>query len=192
MIVCEDKQILYFHNPKTAGSSITYALAPHCTYKHNLNGLVMNDGWQGMFHHDGYMHRVMSHIDYTMFNHYFKFSFVRNPFDLVASYWEKSRHELGSLEEFLQSEHFPGNNSLKFLQTEFLDVNALDYVGRYENLNVDWSYIAKRFGLYETLPQINAREHKMFTDYRPHYTTEARKIVEERYKKDLEKLDYDF
>ena len=40
--------------------------------------------------------------------------------------------------------------------------------------------------------QINAREHKMFTDYRPHYTTEVRKIVEERYKKDLEKLDYDF
>ena len=25
-----------------------------------------------------------------------------------------------------------------------------------------------------------------------HYTTEVRKIVEERYKKDLEKLDYDF
>ena len=35
-------------------------------------------------------------------------------------------------------------------------------------------------------------EHRMFTEYRPHYTTTARQIVEKRYKKDLEKLDYDF
>ena len=77
MIVCEDKQTYYFHISKTAGSSITYALALHCTYKHNLNGLVMNEGWQGMFRYDGYMHRVMSHIDYTIFNHYFKFSFCK-------------------------------------------------------------------------------------------------------------------
>ena len=31
MIVCKKKKLVYFHTPKTAGSSITKVLAPHST-----------------------------------------------------------------------------------------------------------------------------------------------------------------
>ena len=194
MIVCEKKKIVYFHNPKTAGSSITKVLAPYSTKARELNDLVMGGGWQGKFHHDGVQHRKMTLTPYQEFPHFFKFSFVRNPFDIVLSFWEKSTNDrnYGTLEEFLLSDEFPGNRALVFTQTEMLDVDRLDYIGRYENLENDWAFISDEFDLPRELPMINERKKKKYNHYREYYNTLSRKIVEQRYQKDLELLNYEF
>jgi len=194
MIVCKKKKLVYFHNPKTAGSSITKVLAPHSTKAKELDGLVMGGGWQGKFHHDGNQHQKMTLTQYGEFKDYFKFSFVRNPFDIVLSFWEKSTKDrnYGTLEEFLLSNEFPGERALRYTQTEYLDVNNLDYVGRYENIVKDWQWLAFMFDLDTTLPTLNNRTTKQHNHYREYYTTLSRKIVEERYQKDLEVFEYDF
>ena len=194
MIVSTKKKLVYFHNPKTAGSSITRTLAPFCTKSKELEGLVMGGGWQGKFHHDGNQHQRMTLTEYGEFRDYFKFSFVRNPFDIVLSFWEKSTKDrnYGTLEEFLLSNEFPGERALRYIQTEYLDVNNLDYVGRYENLQQDWVYIAEKLDLPYELPLLNERQTKQHYHYREYYTTLSRKIVEERYQKDLEVFEYEF
>ena len=194
MIVSTKKKLVYFHNPKTAGSSITRTLAPFCTKSKELEGLVMGGGWQGKFHHDGNQHQRMTLTQYGEFRDYFKFSFVRNPFDIVLSYWEKSTKDrnYGTLEEFLLSNDFPGERALRYTQTEYLDVDNLDYIGRYETLQQDWVYIAEKHGLPYDLPLLNERKTKQYNHYREYYTTLSRKIVEQRYQKDLEVFEYDF
>jgi len=194
MIVSTKKKLVYFHNPKTAGSSITRTLAPFCTKSEELEGLIMGGGWQGRFHHDGTQHQKMTLTQYGEFRDYFKFSFVRNPFDIVLSFWEKSTKDrnYGTLEEFLLSNEFPGERALRYIQTEYLDVNNLDYVGRYENLQQDWVYIAEKLDLPYELPLLNERQTKQHYHYREYYTTLSRKIVEERYQKDLEVFEYEF
>lgn len=194
MIVSTKKKLVYFHNPKTAGSSITRTLAPFCTKSKELEGLVMGGGWQGKFHHDGNQHQRMTLTQYGEFRDYFKFSFVRNPFDIVLSYWEKSTKDrnYGTLEEFLLSNEFPGERALRYTQTEYLDVDNLDYIGRYETLQQDWVYIAEKHGLPYDLPLLNERKTKQYNHYREYYTTLSRKMVEQRYQKDLEVFEYEF
>lgn len=194
MIVSTKKKLVYFHNPKTAGSSITRTLAPFCTKSKELEGLVMGGGWQGKFHHDGNQHQRMTLTQYGEFRDYFKFSFVRNPFDIVLSFWEKSTKDrnYGTLEEFLLSNEFPGERALRYTQTEYLDVDNLDYIGRYETLQQDWVYIAEKHGLPYDLPLLNERKTKQYNHYREYYTTLSRKMVEQRYQKDLEVFEYEF
>jgi len=56
----------------------------------------------------------------------------------------------------------------------------------------DWQWLAFMFDLDTTLPTLNNRTTKQYNHYREYYTTLSRKIVEERYQKDLEVFEYDF
>lgn len=66
---------------------------------------------------------------------------------------------------------------------------ALDFVGFFEHLNEDFSYVAKRIGTEVALPQSNKREHRSFQDY---YTAASREIVRDVYREDIVMLGYNF
>ena len=198
MIVCKKKQLVYFHNPKTAGSSITFVLAPHSTKAGQLDMKELEkqgSGWQGKVHHDGHQHFRMTHTQYGEFRNFFKFSFVRNPFDMVLGFYEKTkeRHHVKTFEQFLTSVWYRGpDHALKYTQTEYLDADNLDFIGRYENLYDDWKFIANKFDLPNELPHFNQRKNPQLKDYRKHYDETTRMLVEKRYRKDLEVFNYDF
>jgi len=90
MIVFHDKRVMFFHIPKTGGSSITYILknlmdGPNTTEKLDIR----NGGWQGVLHIDGHQHGSYKDNIELCKKHkrYFKFAFVRNPWDLVLSWY---------------------------------------------------------------------------------------------------------
>ena len=146
----------------------------------------------------------------------FKFTFVRNPYERVISAWasfgevlndngksivpfpqfietlsannfEDLCQEVTETEQFqLEWQVLPMANHLCNAQGEL----ELDYIGKQENLNEDWLYVAGLFGLPKT-PMSNVRhnasEHELYKNY---YTVNLQNKVYNYYKKDFELFDY--
>lgn len=68
---------------------------------------------------------------------------------------------------------------------------AIDFVGRYEQLGVDFTKVARQIGLPEgiSLPRLQAAPTQ---DYARYYTPETQAIVRNRYSRDIELFDYLF
>jgi hypothetical protein len=152
------------------------------------------------------------------FHDYFKFAFVRNPWDRLLSAYEflraggmdeedrrwAERHgrQFDDFDDFvrrwvneenvLSYIHFVPQ--YRFLCAPFSRRILVDWLGRFEQLENDFDLVRTRLGLTSTrLPHHNegprARERR---DFREHYTPAARRIVERVYRTDIELLGYSF
>ena len=136
-------------------------------------------------------HKSISQIKFMVnekkFESYFKFGFVRNPWDRILSayFWykgggvqNKADKKIGknlpwrfkkfikNYEKFI-SEH---DNELSphFLpQVQIINnPNELDFIGKFENLEKDFSYVCKELGLDNIkLPHSNKSKHKPYWRY---------------------------
>lgn len=139
----------------------------------------------------------------------FKFSVVRNPFDrLVSCYKNKILEEeylpiqegFGKIfykgmpfEEFVikvckipdifSDRHFRSQYSYLYYKDKLI----VDYLGKFENLEEDLSYIIDKYKL-EAVPHINKSSIK--SDYRDYYTPELVRMVYKRYEDDIIKFNY--
>ena len=86
-------------------------------------------------------------------------------------------------------EHFQSQNP--YLTNSRGEI-AVDFVGRYEDLQADFRYVAKRIGLPSTieLPRLQAVRHSV--NYVDYYTKETREIVAHRFREDIERFTYCF
>ena len=68
---------------------------------------------------------------------------------------------------------------------------VVDFVGRFENLQKDFSYVVKRLGLPTeiALPHLLKTDHE---DYQVYYTDQTRRHVREKYCKDVKNFNYQF
>lgn len=190
------KKGLFIHVPKTAGMSVTRALygnekPVHLTIAH----------YQTLFSE-------------TEFNNTFKFAFVRNPWDRMVSsytfltsggYTENDRifsrnilSRFATFADFVTGWVKPENlaSRIHFLPQYFFvcDPNgkqAVDFIGRFENLSDDFSHIAGKMGVTNTLEHRNASPNRD-KDYRSYYDNESMEIVWNIYKRDIELFQYAF
>ncbi len=127
---------------------------------------------------------------------YFKFAFVRNPYDRLAS---------GVLNHALKEEENPRAKFNDFLfkyrnrldkwitikpMHTFVcldDKISVDFIGKFENIEEDWNTVCERIGEPNDLQFINKGKHK----YDNLYTPESIKLVQEIFKKDFEMFGYD-
>lgn len=152
-------------------------------------------------------------------NNYFKFVFVRNPFDrLVSCYHNKILDENYFAERYPFYDRYPLKHKISF--EEFVEIvttipddladehikpqssylndpnmNILfDFVGRFENLNHDWRYLANRFGFTPHLNKINNSEEKKWVvpkrEYKSYYTPLLLERVYNYYQEDVRLLRY--
>ncbi|MEX0921056.1 MAG: sulfotransferase family protein [Candidatus Pacearchaeota archaeon] len=141
---------------------------------------------------------------------YFKFAFVRNPYDRIVSCYEdkvkrkfwKEFRELGikqedSFKDFVKKiSKIPEEKADRhFVSQSYLLTNKKgnlipDFIGRFENLEGDYKKVCQKLGIKNPpkLPQKN--KGKRDKDYRKYYDKETQKLVEERYKKDFELFGY--
>jgi len=73
-----------------------------------------------------------------------------------------------------------------------LDLDLLDFIGRFENFNQDFLYVRKQIGLSDDtlhLQKMNASKHSLYQNY---YNDKLRKMVARKYARDLEIFNYDF
>ena len=200
-------KFIFIHVPKTAGSSIDT----------RLNGF--ND-LKSLYKHEGipfvknvtmsreYIQTIPAHISSRelkavlgqKYDNYFKFAFVRDPWDWKLSTYKyilKNRkhpaHEtykkFKSFHNYIiATPHRPRQQSDYIYSTD--DKPLVDYVGRFEQLQKDFTDICKIIGLHNNkLPHKNKTNHKHYTEY---YNDETKQIVTERYARDIELFGYEF
>jgi len=175
---------IFVHVPKTGGTAI----------KKYLNGFVISG--------DHNKWEKEKKIAGERWDTFFKFAFVRNPWDRVYSiysYYRMGKHITGVESNRFPTEFKPfvlnleenltGLN-MSYNQTEFVG-DELDFIGRFEKLNDDYIYIAKKINVrVEKLGVV--RKSKRNQDYHTIYDDEMVEIVRNYFQKDIERFDYSY
>jgi len=180
MPVCVEKKFLFIHVRKVGGYSIAYALeAAGCTmdrlsnkhlYPRDMKREV--DGWED----------------------YWKFAFVRNPYDRAVSQYH---HELQNLKKVSVRKTGSFGRWLKIRLKEgkidtMSDIlqDEMNFIGRFENFAEDYERVCQHLCIPNKLPEpLNTSKHKYYRDY---YSTKLRKLVEQHAAADLKAYNYTF
>jgi hypothetical protein len=147
--------------------------------------------------------QIASLVPAEKFASYFKFGFVRNPWDRAVSLYErreglrlKSRM---SFEDFVDWMKFasstcmhpvPHRYQLDWFVSPHGDVLA-DFIGRYENIATDWEQIAARLAISQKLPRLNVNPERQ-RDYTSYYSPRTRQVIADRFAVDVEYFGYRF
>ncbi|NEQ09195.1 MAG: sulfotransferase family protein [Moorea sp. SIO4E2] len=217
MILSYSHKFIFFHISKVAGLSIREALKDYVRepekfkiarppknlgYKPNL----FYEMWQSSLLH-AKARDAKKELDEEVFNSFYKFAFVRNPWDWQVSYYHfilkettHIRHKLvksmGSFEEYLEwvikTKNPFAKGTTKLQKDVITDADGkliVDFVGRYETLAQDFDYICKVLSIDASLPHLNKTIHR---DYRSYYNEKTKKLVGEYCQEDIDLFGYTF
>jgi len=128
-----------------------------------------------------------------VWNGYFKFCFVRNPWDRTVSmfHWEnRGKERPRTWEEFLEWGEFRPDFGLYSLGGKL----AMDFVGRYESLQDDLTRALQMTGLTDQieLPRAKGDFRKDPRDYRDYYTPAQRDVIAKVFAPEIEMFGYEF
>jgi chondroitin 4-sulfotransferase 11 len=220
MIISHRLKYAFIHIPKTGGTSINNLFLNNPIFKYDLVG-----HWEQMTPEDYAKHNVSQHLyihaniqDVNNFlvtqqkipDDYFKFAFIRNPWNREVSryeyykqYMSKVKHRLTDLEKYNVSmaeksfEDFVKNTGdpeycLSFIFIQ--DTLSLNFIGKFENMQNDLTTIIKNIcpSIKEnqwTLPHLNKTIRKPYQEY---FTKKTRDIIKDRHSKIIELGQYLF
>lgn len=211
MLVSHTHSFAFVHVPKTAGSSVHIALGRHavCADDYWANRALGRIGipvnrfapWPyTKFRPHSSAATLAAWLPPEIFERLFKFGFVRNPWDLLVSYWhylrDKPGHRRGptarrlpDFASYVEYEIRRGRFSQSSLLCDRKGRLLVDFVGRYESLPADFAFICRRIGIEATLPRMNAGCRG---DYRDYYTPALAARVAEAFAADVERFGYGF
>lgn len=144
-----------------------------------------------------------------LFRKLFKFTFVRNPWDLQVSSFHHIRRErpefMHGIEDFSEFMRWKFNPERPYqyhidtslqLQTDYIvDLhghNLVDFIGRTERLQQDFDTACQKIGIPSTeLPQKRVAKNRD-KDYRSYYRDDTAELVAKHFARDIEMLGYRF
>ena len=144
--------------------------------------------------------QVQPYLRSEEFAEFFKFAFVRNPFDRFVSYCAFMTRQSGEFDRDAKAvmQHFiaspPWPHILFQPQHSFVTSSEgemlADDVGRVEEMQASYDRIAQRIGIpTATLDKVNSSDRK---DYRDYYDQSLIDGVAKLYARDLELFGYEF
>lgn len=196
MIHIPELNCIYYDIFKSGSTSIKMmlALATGHKIKHEVEVHWISD-WFAAFE------------DYSS---YFKFAFVRNPWDRLASVW-RSKFSSSDCEPVVCQQQndprfylgMPFDEFCKLVcslrdsecnphikQQSACITGPVDFVGRFENIDSGWRHVCLQIGL--TLPLPKANHQKSKPHYSSIYTDELVDLVNTRYQSDINGFGYHF
>ena len=139
--------------------------------------------------------RVKAYVGKDVWSSYFKFSFERNPWDRQVSWYHyktKSKSRPPNFAEFCRdkSRAYVENYDLYAID----DAIALDFIGRYENLDKDFRKAMQSVDLKGkiSLPKTNLSKDHGARDYRSYFDEATRERVAQWYRREIEEFSYEF
>ena len=180
-------KFIFIHIPRTGGTSLEEQF--------NFNEKVENNKhWS--------LEDWKQSLDQTTFNTYLKFTFIRNPWDIIiskylSSWYNHNRrggnigfHSGKTLEYFL--EHYkpaPWEHGDSLL--DYFNVDEIDFIGRDENRENDLNYISEKIK-HPIAFNVWVRSNNKTKHYTEYYNNRTQEIVANRYIKDIECFKYKF
>ena len=206
VLISHKYKFIYIKNEKVAGSSVEsffgrYCINPEKIYTYEdtikqsiddngiigsrLGGVKEDDIWKN--HMSAIV--IKSTLGSDKFNNYFKFAVVRNPYDVIVSYyyWEKSK---------LPFKDYAKTKIVDNLSRCCINGKSVcNYYIRYENLLQDIVKVCKILNIHN-YDINNLPKHKTDTrpkdNYRKYYDEETRIKVYNNHKNTFEKFGYKF
>ena len=194
-ITQSEQRYVYFRTAKCGTSSILNILRKNTKISVDEHNIEFDEIW----------------------NDYFKFTIVRNPWSRLLSCWlnkivlegkgvpglEGCRY-YRKLLSLHQSKYHTFADFIRCLNNDnnlyadkhwsplqsLIKMDSVDFIGKLENLQADFNIICDKIGIpQQQLPHKNKTKHKHYTEY---YDDETKQIVWKRYSKDIEYFGYEF
>jgi hypothetical protein len=206
VIISPNHKYVFVAVPKTGTHAVRQALRPHMgAGDMEQVGLFVKrqfpiDDLAKVGHGHISLEQLRKFMDPAKFAEYFKFAFVRNPFDRFISYCSFITRERGGFKTDPQKvmrrvlANPPSEHVLFWPQNTFLVDGEgkllTDYVGRVETMQQSFEFIASNIGVPAVqLDKVNATERSAYRDY---YDQELIDGVAKLYADDLRLFEYDF
>ena len=184
MIISDSAKILFLHVPRTGGTTITKML---------FDGLSDTKWIQPQHNHA----RSVPESFFDQYSDYTKFTFVRNPWERIASWHSlllKNHKEkimkIASMEAFIETiKNYFWFNQLDYLRND-KGHWVVNKIGRYENFSCDLAQILNDHNIpFGHIPKLNSTTQQ---NYRSFYTEKSKKLVEDLCYKDIDYFSYRF
>ncbi len=218
MIVSHKHRFIFVHLGRTAGRSLTAAIAPYC----GPDDIVTPAGYGTGKNHAGFdrhftAQEIRAKVGREIFDSYFKFTIERNPWEkIVSRYWayagvhDKSLYK--RIPEWVTGRplSFKEWFELRILQARFLTFGhyrfprhydayfedgrlLVDFIGRYENLTEHLAVVSERIGIPIVLEEARgSNRHRERVPYTELFDDRMNRIVEKAFARDLVFLGYRF
>ena len=216
MLLSIKYNFLFVHIAKTGGTSVRAALNPLrwrdpyyvpiflCSKISKLTGHRIG----AKFPRHAKVIAAREMLPRELFDHLFKFAFVRNPWDLQISSYHHIRRErphllagINDFEQFLRWKLDPArpyqyhiDTSIELQSDYLVDLNGkiiVDFIGKYEQLQEDFDEVCRRIGITsKTLP--HKRKATNRGDYRQYYNDDTARLVADYFRRDIENFSYSF
>lgn len=171
---------MFYHMPKTAGSSMNKILLKYSDTPHVNEPKIT---------------RAITHVpvDVTWEKYgghkYFSFTFVRNPYSRVVSHYNfltKLGYINKSFKDFILDK--------EPTQFRLLNLNGkipLTFIGKYENLENDFNYVAEKINIVERYSDLGYIHQAKKVDYKEYYTNELKNLVDNIHDNDFKYFNYE-
>ena len=202
-------KFIYLKNYKVAGSSIESFFGQYCidpakrsqySFKDKQDEQISSYGILGhrlggqntIWHNHKSAKEIYSALGPDIFNEYYKFCVVRNPYDLMVSsyHWQKTPKSFKTY----CSEYNISNNNLDRILID--DVPICQYYIRYENLITDVLKVLKDLGVTDyninDIPHHKSSSRTHDKSYREYYDEETKEIVRKIFQREIEMFGYEF
>lgn len=176
--------LLFVHIPKTAGTSIRYAMS-------EIDEDV--DKW----HVHNRLSSYKNILSEEAYNKMFKFTFVRNPWDrTIALYlWMRSKVFFNANPTFCTK--IRKQSFVQFIKNmdntlDWISINRrvkLDFIGRFEHFNESMDDLCSKSGVMLEKFKLNTNSHEHYSYY---YNEETKAMIERKFQKEIEMFDYRF
>jgi len=211
LVISKKNKLIFFHIPKNAGSSVSSMLLKDEKYYYSwviLSKILRKFRNTDNFFFDNFQRKIFlftSHetvktiqdkISNEIFENFFKFAIVRNPFSRFVS-----RYNYMKLTNTLREKNFSdfltkhiekslmADQQFKFLLNKNGEI-GVDKIIKFENINEEIKELGKILSLdISKFKKLNVSTHG---DYRDYYNSNTKKIVEDFCKEDLEYFNYSF
>lgn len=216
MLISHRHRFAFVHVPKTGGSSVYAALGP---YGHQPDvfwanrclkvvGIHVNHyaPWQvRKFRPHTSADTLRRNLPAGVFEDLFTFAFVRNPWDLLVSYYHflaarqddvtHASHRrrlvgrLADFESYVRYEIGRGKISQTRMVADRKGRVLVTFLGRFETLGTDFAHVCRRIGVVATLGRANRTSRG---DYRDYYSPRLIALVRDHLAEDVERFGYAF
>lgn len=169
MIICHEHKFIYIHVPRTGGHSVKKMWKKYDSYI--------------KFYHMTLKDNIKQDI-----NSYFKFGFIRNPYERIYSIFCKHNKESkvntsNGFKYWMFDTDRTDNRHDKLSAMYFLD--GVDYIAKYENFEKEWDYIFEQIEIpRQQLPHIfKFKDYKI--SYRDLYDNKMKNFIQEYHSADF-------